>query len=612
MSRRLSFGPTVTTIAIAALALRLAHLAALSDTPLLAVLIGDGRQYDRWAQRIAGGDWIGTGVFYQAPLYPYLLGLVYRIAGPDAMMVRVLQAIGGSVACVLLGVAGRRVFDDRAGLFAAALLALYPPAIFFDALIQKSSLDLLLMTLLLAVLGTFVGRSPRPSRDDGGPRPGGLVAIGLTLGAFILNRENAALLYPMLAVWLWYAHGGLRSVIVLTAAVAVVLLPVGIRNHAAGGEFTLTTSQLGTNFYIGNHAKAGGSYESLLEGRGDAEYEQIDATRLAEQARGRTLSPGEVSRYWISRAADDVAADPVRWLGLMGRKLLLTINAIEAVDTESIATHADYSRVLRTLRWLDFGVILPLGAFGAWLTRESWRRLAILYAMFAALVISIAAFYVVARYRYPLVPIVLLFAGAGLSCAGRAGFWRAGNRRVLRTAVLLAAAVAVVANLPLTLASHDDTRLNIASELMRQNRAGDAIPLLEDAVADAPDDALTHVQLGLALVGRGEPARAVEPFRAAVRLRPDDFAARVHLANALQSAGRTAEAIPEYEQALRVLPDSVPDAISVLSLLAGAYYDAGRRDDGIAMLEKALALARAAKLADAAQRIDQTIAAWRR
>jgi tetratricopeptide (TPR) repeat protein len=610
MSKR--FGLGLLAIGIAALALRLAHVAALGDTPLLAVLIGDGRQYDRWAQRIAGGDWIGTGVYYQAPLYPYLLGLLYTVAGHDVAVVRLLQTLGGSLSCVLLGVAGRRFFNDRTGLIAAGLLAVYPPAIFFDALIQKSSLDLLLMTGLLALVGGFLSR----------PHRGWVLGMGLTLGLLVLNRENAALLYPVLALWLVYTTSGVTPevhlgsdsrgrVIALTAAVAVVLLPVGVRNYAAGGEFALTTSQLGTNFYIGNHAKAGGSYESLLEGRGDAEYEQIDATRLAEQARGRTLSPGEVSRYWLSRGAQDIAADPIRWLGLMGRKLLLTINAIEAVDTESIETHADYSWVLRVLRWLDFGVILPLGVLGAWLTRAAWRRLAILYAMFGTLVVSVAAFYVVARYRFPLVPIVLLFAGAGVSSVGRAGLGRATHRRALRSAVPLVAAAAVIGNLPLTLASHDDTRLNIASELVRLNRASDAIQLLEDALADAPDDAVAQTQLGLALVRHGEPARAVEPFRAAVRLQPDDFAARVRLANALRAVGRTAEAIPEYEQALRVVPDSVPDAIGVLSLLAQTYHDAGRRDDAIAMLEKALALARAARLADMARQIERTIAQWR-
>jgi hypothetical protein len=47
-------------------------------------------------------------------------------------------------------VAGRRFFSDRVGRVAAVLLAIYPWAIFSDGLIQKSSLDALLVTSMLA------------------------------------------------------------------------------------------------------------------------------------------------------------------------------------------------------------------------------------------------------------------------------------------------------------------------------------------------------------------------------------------------------------------------------------------------------------------------------
>ena len=53
-----------------ALAVRLVHLWQMHATPYWTVLMGDAREYDAWAQRIAGGDWIGSGVYYQAPLYP--------------------------------------------------------------------------------------------------------------------------------------------------------------------------------------------------------------------------------------------------------------------------------------------------------------------------------------------------------------------------------------------------------------------------------------------------------------------------------------------------------------------------------------------------------------
>src|SRR5436190_17078244 len=128
-----------------AFAIRIVHILQIRSAPFFTLLMGDSRGYDEWARRIAGGEWIGTDVFYQAPLYPYLLGTSYAIAGRHLLLVRVLQALVGSASCVLLALATARFFarpgpveGKKAGLVAGLMLALYAPAIFFDGLIQKS------------------------------------------------------------------------------------------------------------------------------------------------------------------------------------------------------------------------------------------------------------------------------------------------------------------------------------------------------------------------------------------------------------------------------------------------------------------------------------------
>src|SRR4029078_12637983 len=88
-------------------------------------------------------------VFYQAPLYPYLLGVIYAIAGRHLLLVRIVQAVIGAASCALLGLAAARLFSRpsdeargrRPGIAAGLMLALYAPAIFFDGLLQKSVLD---------------------------------------------------------------------------------------------------------------------------------------------------------------------------------------------------------------------------------------------------------------------------------------------------------------------------------------------------------------------------------------------------------------------------------------------------------------------------------------
>jgi tetratricopeptide (TPR) repeat protein len=567
-------------VGLVALAIRLAHQWELGGSVPFSVLMGDSRQYDEWAVRIASGQWLGTEVFYQTPLYPYFLAVVYALAGHEVGIVRVVQAVLGASACVFLGLAARRFFSDRVGIAAASLLALYPPAIFFDGLVQKSSLDVLLVTLTLALLARFQDRLDWRS----------LAGAGVSAALLAINRENARLVSPVVAVWLL---AGFRAVpirrravwtAVFLAASFAVLLPVGLRNYAVGGEFLLSTSQLGPNLYIGNNSRASGSYEPLVPGRGDAMYERADAMRIASEAAGRTLSPGEASDYWVRRTFHEIAGQPARWVALVGKKLLLAVNAGEIADTESIEAYADFSTLLRGLLWLDFGIVLPLAVFGAWTTRADWRRLWLLYALVGGLTLSVALFYVVARYRHPLVPPLLMFSAAGLVALAESV--RKRQVRPVLAGVALAAVAAVVTHLPMKVV-HDETYLNLGSALVQAGRAAEAIPMLRRAASADTAYATPHYDLALAYQKTGQADAAIEELRTAIRLRPDYAEAHGSLGLMLREAGRQDEAFPHFQEAARLAPTSV-EARTNFGL---ALLEAGRTQEAIREHRAAVALA---------------------
>ena len=83
-----------------------------------------------------------------------------------------------------------------------------------------------------------------------------------------------------------------------------MLVPVGLRNLIVGGEFKLTTSQFGPNFFIGNNPEADGTYGSVNKVIGEPQLEGTDAARLAERASGKRLSSGAVSDYWLKKSWD--------------------------------------------------------------------------------------------------------------------------------------------------------------------------------------------------------------------------------------------------------------------------------------------------------------------
>jgi len=381
---------------------------------------------------------------------------------------------------------------------------------------------------------------------------------------------------------------------------AMVLVPVAVRNAYVGGSFYITTSQFGPNFYIGNNPAADGTYQSLRFGRGAPEYERQDATELAERALGRHLTPAEVSGYWTDRALDFVTSKPAAWLALTGRKIALLWNATEMLDTESQEAHAEWSWPLRLGSVVGhFGVLVPLALFGAIVTWPMRSRLWILYVMTLAYAASVVAFYVFARYRYPLVPMLILFAAAGLvEAKGYVGRVlldpardtvtgeSARTRPAFLPTLAAVAAVAVFCNWPIlsTALMRAVTDMNLGVALQAEGRLDEADAHYRRAIAFAPDYAPAYNNLATEQRAKGQLAEAMATYQQALRLRPEYPEAQYNLANALVEAGKPAEAIEHFRIALRTIPASV----DVHNNLGIALMAQNRRDDAIAEFRAAL------------------------
>jgi tetratricopeptide (TPR) repeat protein len=413
------------------------------------------------------------------------------------------------------------------------------------------------------------------------------------LGALSLTRENALVFVAVLLGWIWShvqaaATTRVHLMAALLAGLGLVLVPVGVRNRVAGGEFHLTTAQSGPNFFIGNNPAADGTYIPLRFGRGSPEYERLDATDLAARAMGRTPSASEVSSYWTSRALQYIGAHPADWLALEARKLRLLLNATEVIDTESQESHEDESPLLRLLgRVAHFGVLAPLACLGLWLTWDDRRRLWLLYALIGAYALSLLAFYVVARYRLPLVPFLIVFAAAALVRGRRLAMTRMPAGVIPGVAGV--AAVAAVCNLPIVSADamRAATYQNLGTALQEAGRLDGAAAAFAHALALEPDYAPAHNGLGSVRRRQGQTDEAIAHLETALRLRPDFDDARFNLANALRDRGRPAQAIARYEELLERRPDDV-DAHANLGV---AMAEAGRLDDAIGHFRRVVALA---------------------
>jgi tetratricopeptide (TPR) repeat protein len=585
--------------------LRLIYLLQIDSIPLFFNLAGDGRTYDDWAQRIAAGDWLGVGVFYQAPLYPYFLGVIQLVLGHNLWSIRLLQIILGGFSCALLFVAGRNLFSYQAGIAAALLLASYAPAIFFDALIEKSILDLFFLSILLVLANRAMER----------PHWSEWFAIGAVLGFLGLSRENALVLAAVVPVWIGFyfsqesGQTRCRWAALFFCGLLLVLAPVGLRNLAVGGEFKLTTSQLGPNFFIGNNPAADGTYGSIAKNLGEPQLEGVDAARLAERDLGRKLTAGQVSDYWFEKSWSYIRSQPLAWLRLFATKWLLLWNRHEIEDSDDFYIYQQWSSLLSLLGSVNhFGLLAPLAAVGLWLTREQWRRLSLLYAMIVSLALSIAIFYVFGRYRFPLVPFLALFAGAAVIQLG--SFYKGRAWQKLAVAGLIFIVTAMIANWPMHGFSGPGAAgyNNLSNAYYKQGKVDEAIKMALKAIALKPDYGVAHYNLGNLYAGqgrfdlaqshfqtalrlypnyadvwsnlgqliaeRGDLETGIQYFRRAIELKPALSRAHLNLGVALAKQGRIAEAVHPLEEAARLAPGSAEARFGLGSLYAAQQrYD---------------------------------------
>ena len=328
---------------------RLLYLLLYLRSPLAGYHIVDQGYYLDWSRRIAAGDWWGTEVFEQGPLYPYLLGLVFRLMGEQTTLILVLQLAVGVGTALLTSSAPRGCSARRTGLIAGLMAALYGPLVFYECMIMKSFLEPALTVLALYAILRF--------RDD--LRQRWLWLCGLSIGAACLLRESHLLLAIPAACAAafpgtpgakeWTRGNRLLSAAVLAAATVLALCPSALRNYRVAGEWVWVTAGGGEVFYMAHGPSATGYYSppEFITARPPLEHE--DFRREAQLRTGQELSRGESSRFWFREGLREINDKPLRTLRLTLVKASALLNDFEVPDSESYAIASQFIVLLRGL-----------------------------------------------------------------------------------------------------------------------------------------------------------------------------------------------------------------------------------------------------------------------
>ena len=371
--------PFVWVIFIGAFAARLLHL-YLGD----AVPPQDTPDYDEIAANLITGDgfvsrenWFGYDMrSWRAPFYPFFLAAVYAVLGYSHLAVQVIQCVVGAATAVLL-YRSAGLIRPSAASGVGLLSIVYGPLVGVSSEVMTETWFVfwvvLAVYLLLQVL-SGQGSNPKLYWVAGG-------AVGMAA----LTRPEGIMIWAafgITAIWQLRRRG---AVLASSTGVALVLavLPWSIRNYAIHGSFVPITTH-GGFILARSHAPT-------------PDWKQENGWGIEKRVFDQIPSEAERDRYWRAQGWTHIRSDPGRYL------------------------HHSVERFLRFWYFfrpgynLWFMIVLPLFLAGA--VRLGGRPEFMLIGVYILLSVFLYTFilYGSTRFRLPLEPFFLMFAGAHVS-----------------------------------------------------------------------------------------------------------------------------------------------------------------------------------------------------
>ena len=557
----------VLILLVVALVCRLIYLQQVKENPFFNYPIIDAQTYDEMAVKIAAGQEPLPVPFYQPPLYPYFLGLLYALFGRDLLLVRLVQMAMGIASVLLLYLLAGRLFSRRVALVAALAYALYGTMIFYEGELLAPVL-IVFLNLLLALSVVAALDKPTWFRALG---------AGLLLGLSALTMSVVLPMGLFIPAYAWYHwrrdpmrpkwKPGFLLAAIFVLGTLLAIAPVTLRNWRIGHEFVPISTNAGINFYL----SSGSDYEEKIAIRPGYEWEEL----YHEPSRQGIYKSGAQSAYFMNKALRAIAADPAGYALLLLKKAYLLANGHEIMRDQDIYSFRQYSALLSVLiwkKWLAFpyGILLPLALLGMALAlRQRVPHSGLLAGFILVHAIVFLAFFITARYRLNVLPFLAAFAAYGAVF-----LWDALRQRQWRHAAVPLACLfglLVFCNWRVGAMSREfsiDSYYNLATKLLKEGDTARAKAWLLKAVELDPLNAEVNGNLGVLYDQERQPQEAKKCYLRILEKYPDDIKAHLNLADLCARLGELDKSRQHYEHVLRVEADN-EEALRGMRLVQG-------------------------------------------
>ena len=598
-----------------ALLSRLGYFWEHRKSPFFDAPVVDAKSFLQQAQIIAGGElWGGTEPFWQPPLYIYLLGFVCWLFPISYFVaIRLVQAGLGALSCLLVYTLARRAFDEKVARIAGGIAAVCGSFFYFEGELLAVTVEIFLNLLLLHRL--LVAQARSRDRD--------WILAGLIASLAALARPNILLFIAVFAAWLcWQRQDSVaslrRAIPSFLLPAALVILLVTWRNWSTEPDIVLISSNGGVNFYIGNNA----DYKRTVAIRPGKQWNEL----VMEPRQAGHKTAAAKSGYFLRKSLSYIANYPLDYLFLLYEKGCAFWHGHETKRNQDIYYARQHSLILSALLWdrvlaFPFGLLGPLSLLGLALSLKFRAPPFLLLRLYTlSYVASVVLFFPTARYRMPVLPVLIIFAAFAiwrLHQSGRHKSWVVTIGQVVPLTALL-----VLCNRSTSIGedpqlyfdlgevhlrkgdytlaerysrqalqldpSYNYARHNLAVSYFHQGRYDASEREALATIAEYPLRPDTHVLLGRIYLDTQKPRPAASHLRQALAIDSASGMGHYYMGRLLYNQEHYEEAATHLQRALPLLPKDfwLPYEIG------RALQQAGKIDAALSYYQQALALAR--------------------
>lgn len=337
--------------------------------------------------------WMGNEQFHQEPFYPYFMAMIYAVTGSRPVAVFIIQSLLGLLALLLLFLVTERYFGILPAVMASLLMVFAGIFLTYEFTLLRASIVTVFTILLLYWF----------QRTMDNPNTRNWIFLGIILALALLIKITFLLFLVGAAIWFFFSKSyrshTSKHMLLGLLAFAITFSPLIIRNALVGAPLLSTNSvgaitAISPNLHqntIGAFWVDGPTYARILD--------KADASTLGSLLAAINTHPSIFSyAHSLLRRAEQA----FYWRS----------------HTDNV-NHHYWRQSFNVLKFagVNFWLISPLALTGLFfcfypkIRKESWPLL----IMFMATIAPLVLFYVLERYRLPLLVVLLPFAGLGLS-----------------------------------------------------------------------------------------------------------------------------------------------------------------------------------------------------